>query len=55
MSARDAMARPIDAVLARLLALHPKRIDLSLGRIERLLAVLGPETRTIRSLADLPS
>ncbi len=31
----------IDAILARLLALHPKRIDLSLGRIERLLAALG--------------
>jgi dihydrofolate synthase/folylpolyglutamate synthase len=31
---------------ARLLALHPKRIDLSLGRIERLLAALGhPERR----------
>ena len=40
------MARPIDAVLARLLALHPKRIDLSLGRIERLLAALDhPERR----------
>ncbi len=35
-----------DAVLARLLALHPKVIDLSLGRIERLLARLGhPERR----------
>jgi dihydrofolate synthase / folylpolyglutamate synthase len=33
-------------VLARLLALHPKRIDLSLDRIERLLAALGhPERR----------
>jgi len=30
-----------DAVLARLLELHPKRIDLTLGRIERLLAALG--------------
>ncbi len=46
MSARDAKAGPIDAMLARLLALHPKRIDLSLGRIERLLAALGhPERR----------
>jgi dihydrofolate synthase/folylpolyglutamate synthase len=36
----------IDAVIARLLALHPKRIDLSLGRIKRLLDVLGhPERR----------
>ena len=36
----------IGAIHARLLALHPKRIDLSLGRIERLLAALGhPERR----------
>ena len=35
-----------EPVLARLLVLHPKRIDLSLGRIERLLAALGhPERR----------
>ena len=34
------------AVLERLKALHPKRIDLSLGRIRRLLAALDrPETR----------
>ena len=31
-----------DAILSRLLTLHPKKIDLSLGRIERLLAALGP-------------
>src|SRR5580658_11225683 len=37
---------PVDAMLARLLALHPKRIDLSLERIERLLAALGhPQLR----------
>ncbi len=30
-----------DAILARFLALHPKLIDLSLGRIERLLDALG--------------
>ena len=30
-----------DAVLARLTALHPKLIDLSLGRIETLLQKLG--------------
>ncbi len=30
-----------DALIARLLALHPKAIDLSLGRIDRLLAALG--------------
>ena len=36
----------LDAVAARLLALHPRRIDLSLGRIERLLAALEhPERR----------
>jgi dihydrofolate synthase/folylpolyglutamate synthase len=36
----------ISAIHARLLALHPKRIDLSLGRIQRLLATLGhPEQR----------
>jgi dihydrofolate synthase/folylpolyglutamate synthase len=35
-----------DQVLARLGALHPKRIDLSLGRLNRLLAALGnPERR----------
>ncbi|MBZ8133608.1 folylpolyglutamate synthase/dihydrofolate synthase family protein [Afifella sp. IM 167] len=36
----------LDDLLEALLALHPKRIDLSLGRIERLLAALGhPEKR----------
>ena len=35
-----------DEVIGRLTALHPKKIDLSLGRIERLLAALGnPERR----------
>ncbi|TVR10079.1 MAG: bifunctional folylpolyglutamate synthase/dihydrofolate synthase [Salinarimonadaceae bacterium] len=35
-----------DAIIARFLALHPKTIDLSLGRVERLLADLGhPEER----------
>jgi dihydrofolate synthase/folylpolyglutamate synthase len=47
VSARDAKATPIDAVLARLLALHPKRIDLSLGRIERLLAALDHPERCL--------
>ncbi|MBZ0218673.1 MAG: hypothetical protein K8F25_19105, partial [Fimbriimonadaceae bacterium] len=38
-----------DVILERLLALHPKKIDLSLGRIERLLAALGhPERRVPR-------
>ncbi len=46
MSAHEFNAAPIDAILARLLTLHPKRIDLSLGRIERLLATLDhPERR----------
>jgi dihydrofolate synthase / folylpolyglutamate synthase len=35
------MTVSIDALIARLLALHPKAIDLSLGRIERLLEALG--------------
>lgn len=36
----------LDAILARLLELHPRKIDLSLARIERLLAALGhPERR----------
>src|SRR5207248_897613 len=35
-----------DRVLQRLMELHPKKIDLSLGRIERLLAALGnPQDR----------
>ena len=46
MSPAPSNARTVDAILARLLALHPKRIDLSLGRIERLLAALDrPERR----------
>jgi dihydrofolate synthase/folylpolyglutamate synthase len=44
----DALAvmNQIDSIVARLMALHPKRIDLSLDRIERLLAALDhPERR----------
>ena len=38
--------RPHDAALARLQGLHPKAIDLSLGRVLRLCAFLGhPERR----------
>jgi len=37
----DQDMNPIDTIVTRLTALHPKRIDLSLGRIERLLAALG--------------
>jgi dihydrofolate synthase / folylpolyglutamate synthase len=37
---------PVDSILARLLALHPKRIDLSLDRMRRVLERLGhPEQR----------
>jgi len=37
---------PVDSILARLLALHPKRIDLSLDRMHRVLERLGhPERR----------
>jgi dihydrofolate synthase/folylpolyglutamate synthase len=42
-----ANAKAVDAILARLLALHPKRIDLSLGRIERLLAALDHPERKL--------
>src|SRR6476469_1421746 len=37
----------IDSILARLIALHPKRIDLSLGRIERLLGALDHPERKL--------
>ena len=37
---------PVDSILARLLALHPRRIDLSLDRMHRVLERLGhPERR----------
>src|SRR5512146_1543582 len=39
------MTPPVDAIVARLAALHPKRIDLVLDRIERLLAALGHPER----------
>jgi dihydrofolate synthase/folylpolyglutamate synthase len=46
MSAPSPDALASDEILARLTALHPKVIDLSLGRIERLLSKLGnPERR----------
>jgi dihydrofolate synthase/folylpolyglutamate synthase len=43
------MDRPYspDPILARLKALHPRLIDLSLGRIERLLAALGNPERKL--------
>src|SRR3954451_16531554 len=37
----------VDAILARLLALHPKRIDLSLDRIWRILEALGHPERKV--------
>jgi len=44
-SSEDCMSH-IDAIVARLTALHPKRIDLSLDRIQQLLAALGhPEKK----------
>ena len=36
-----------DAILTRLLSLHPKIIDLSLGRMERILALLGHPERKL--------
>lgn len=43
---REGVLDQITAILDRLLALHPKEIDLSLGRMTRLLTALGsPETR----------
>ncbi len=41
------MTPPVDAIVARLAALHPKRIDLSLARIERLLAALDHPERKL--------
>jgi dihydrofolate synthase/folylpolyglutamate synthase len=38
---------PIDSILARLLALHPKRIDLSLDRVRQLLAALDHPERKL--------
>ncbi|MGA8078826.1 MAG: folylpolyglutamate synthase/dihydrofolate synthase family protein [Xanthobacteraceae bacterium] len=46
MSGSAANAAPIDATLARLLALHPRRIDLGLERMARILDALDhPERR----------
>jgi dihydrofolate synthase/folylpolyglutamate synthase len=38
---------PVDSILTRLLALHPKRIDLSLDRVQRLLAALDHPERKL--------
>ena len=45
MSDPAAKAGPFDAMLARLLALHPKRIDLSLDRMRHILDRLGHPER----------
>jgi dihydrofolate synthase/folylpolyglutamate synthase len=41
------LLRPHDAALERLRALHPKKIDLSLGRMRRLCAALGDPQRQL--------
>ena len=46
MDAAKSSVQTSDAILARFVDLHPRKIDLSLGRIERLLAKLGhPQNR----------
>ena len=47
MNANTAPGSPAEQVLARLGALHPRRIDLSLGRLNRLLAALGNPERAL--------
>ncbi|MCY4408026.1 MAG: bifunctional folylpolyglutamate synthase/dihydrofolate synthase [Rhodospirillaceae bacterium] len=47
VASRPAAPRESDAILARLLDLHPKAIDLSLGRMTRLLDALGNPERTM--------
>src|SRR5512139_3768050 len=46
MSDEESM-KDIESIVARLMALHPKRIDLSLERLERLLAALGHPERKL--------
>ena len=47
VASRPAAPRASDAILARLLDLHPKVIDLSLGRMSRLLDALGNPERAM--------
>jgi dihydrofolate synthase/folylpolyglutamate synthase len=47
VNANTAPGSPAEQILARLGALHPKRIDLSLGRLNRLLAALGNPERAL--------
>src|SRR5471030_2487982 len=44
---RAIMTTPVEAIVARLNALHPKRIDLSLDRVQRLLAALDHPERKL--------
>src|SRR5258708_15000653 len=44
---------PIDAILARLLALHPKRIDLSLDRMWHVLDRLGHPEKSLPPVVHL--
>ena len=43
-----------DAVLDRMMTLHPKVIDLTLGRVERLLAALGHPEQRLPPVIHLP-
>src|SRR6267378_3937853 len=44
---RGAVVTPVDSILSRLLALHPKRIDLSLDRVWHILERLGHPQRRV--------
>jgi dihydrofolate synthase/folylpolyglutamate synthase len=44
---------PVDAILARLLELHPKKIDLSLERMWRILGALGHPERRVPPLVHV--
>src|SRR5882762_1545022 len=44
---RGATVTPVDSILSRLLALHPKRIDLSLDRVWHILERLGHPQRRV--------
>ena len=37
----------IDSIVSRIMGLHPKRIDLSLDRVQRLLGALGHPERKL--------
>src|SRR5262249_4587207 len=46
---------PIESIVARLTALHPKRIDLSLDRMWRILAALGHPERRLPPAIPVPA